>query len=141
MVDVASDEDEYQTEDDDELDRLLDKSVWCSMGIPEKMKMLQSANVTGPLFKLKVDEDDILNDAVAFYKCPSFDPTRPLRISFNDQPAIDTGGVLREFFSTVKQKFIDGAGVFNMFEGPQERLLFKYDQSSLAAGIPSILGK
>ena len=31
--------------------------------------------------------------------------------------------------------------MFKMFEGPQERLLFNFEQSCLAAGIPQILGK
>ena len=110
------------------------------MSIPWKMERLRSSKLTGPKFKLLVDESEILTDAVAFYKCPSFDPTRLLRVSFDNQLAIDTGGVLREFFSTVKEKFIT-EGVFPMFEGPREKLLFNYEPSCHAAEIPKILGK
>ena len=118
----------------------LPDEVWSKMSISWKMNKLRSTRVTGRIFKLQVDEEDILTDAVAFYKSPAFDQARPLRVSYSNQPAIDTGGVLRQFFTTVKEKFING-GMFKMFEGPQERLLFNFKQSCLAAGIPQILGK
>lgn len=136
VVSVLSDN---QNESDEEM-TFLEADDWSRMSVAWKMDRLKSVNVKGQLFKLRVDEDDILADAVAFYKDPAFDPTRPLRVSFHGQPAIDTGGVLREFFSTVKEKFVD-AEQFNMFEGPRDRLLFRYDQSCLAAGIPEIFGK
>jgi hypothetical protein len=107
---------------------------WLKISIPWKMERLRSSKLTEPKFKLLVDEKEILTDAVAFYKCPSFDPTRPLRVSFDDQLAIDTGGIVREFFSTVKEKFIT-EGVFPMFEDPRERLLFNYEPSCHAAEI------
>ena len=53
--------------------------------------------------KLKGDEDDILNDAMAYYKDLSFDPTRRLRVLYKGQPAVDTGGVTRHFFSQLLQ--------------------------------------
>lgn len=49
--------------------------------------------------KIRVDEEDILNDAMAYFKDPSFDPTRRLRVLYTGQPAVDTGGVTRHFFS------------------------------------------
>jgi hypothetical protein len=135
--------DEEQSDDQDSIDEnrpLLDTDTWRNLSVDQKMNRLKSVNVTGQLCKLTVDQDDILSDSVAFYKNPSFDPTRPLRVSFRGQPAIDTGGVLRVFFSSVKEKFC-AAELFNMFEGSPSRLLFRYDQSCLAAGIPEILGK
>ena len=93
----------------------------------------------GSRFKLRIAEDDILNDAIAYYKSPSFDPTRPLRIQFTGQPAVNTGGVKREFFTQLKEQFISGEH-FSMFEGPANRLLFKYNQQCLGAGIPKMLG-
>jgi hypothetical protein len=90
------------------------------------MNRLKSVNVTGQLCKLTVDQ--------------TVDPARPVRLSFRGQTVIDTGGVLRVFFSAVKEKFC-AAELFSIFEGPQSRLLFRYDQSCLAAGIPEILGK
>ena len=55
-------------------------------------------------------------------------------------PQLTPEGFCVSFSLTVKEKFING-GVFKMFDGPQERLLFNFEQSCLAAGIPQILGK
>ena len=140
VADEVNDEDEEEDDDYDLPLTFLGDECWSKMSISWKMERLRSAKLTGLKFKLSIDQEDILTDAVVFYKCPSFDPTRPLRVSFNDQLAIDTGGVLREFFSTVKEKFIS-EGVFKMFEGPHQRLLFNYEQSCHAAEIPKILGK
>lgn len=62
--------------------------------------------------KLRVDEDDVFNDAMAYYKDPSFDPTKRLRVLYTRQPAVDTGGVTRHFFSqllqVISQMFFQG---------------------------------
>ena len=62
--------------------------------------------------KLKVDEEDVFNDAMAYYKDPSFDPSKRLRILYSGQPAVDTGGVARHFFSqllqVISQMFFQG---------------------------------
>ena len=44
---------------------------------------------------------------MAIYKNHPFDETRPLRITFTGQPAIDTGGPRREFFDQVFAKLAD----------------------------------
>ena len=142
LVENLSDanDDFREDESDDDLVTYLEPDKWAAMTIAWKMDRLKSVYVTGPLYKLRVEEEDILADAVAFYKSPTFDPARPLRVSFNDQPAIDTRRVLRAFFSAVKEKFVEGKQ-FSIFEGPHQRSLFRFDQSCLAAGIPEILGK
>lgn len=121
-----------------EAEELLNEECLKSTSIHEKMEKL-AKKMHGSRFKLRVDEDDILNDAIAYYKSPSFDPTRPLRIQFTGQPAVDTGGVKREFFTQLKEQFISGEH-FSNFEGPANRLLFKYNQQCLVAGIPKTLG-
>ena len=73
---------------------------------PDKiLSLFNKQRVDGPPIKLKVDEEDIFNDALLFYKETRFDPTRPLRVSFLHQPAVDTGGVRRQFFTDVLDKF------------------------------------
>ena len=42
--------------------------------------------------KLKIDEEDIMNDAMAYYKDKDFDPRKKLRILYKEQAAADTGG-------------------------------------------------
>lgn len=49
---------------------------------------------------------------MAYYKDPSFDPTKRLRVLYTGQPAVDTGGVTRHFFSqllqVISQMFFQG---------------------------------
>ena len=42
--------------------------------------------------KLMIDQEDLLNDAMAYYKDQDFDPRKKLRILYSGQPAADTGG-------------------------------------------------
>ena len=62
--------------------------------------------------KLRVDEEDLLNDAMAYYKDSSFNPKPKLQIVYNDQPAADTGGVSWQFYSqlirTISEEFFHG---------------------------------
>ena len=53
--------------------------------------------------KVTIGEEDILNDALTYYKSPAFDAKKKLRIRFKGQPAVDTGGVTREFFTKLFQ--------------------------------------
>ena len=67
----------------------------------DKIDSLQSLlkevgkNMSQEGVKLKLEED-ILNYASAHYKRPEFD-VKKLRNQFKGQPAVDTGGVTREF--------------------------------------------
>ena len=60
-----------------------------------------TAGMSNDREKLKVDDEDLLNDAIAYYKDAHFDPKRKLRVIYNKQPAADTGGVMRQFFTQV----------------------------------------
>ena len=53
-----------------------------------------------------VDADDLFNDAIAFYKNSDFDPEQPVRVTFSNQPAIDGGGVLRQFYTDLFGEFL-----------------------------------
>ena len=98
-----------------------------------------SSKLTQSTIKLTVDEDDVVTDAIAFYKRSTFDASRPMMVRYSGQPAIDTGGVLRQFFSDVFQGIITSMD-YRLFEGPPARLLFGYNQQLLAAGLPKLLG-
>lgn len=78
--------------------------------------------------KVRIDADDILADAIALYKRSDFDPYRPVRVSFNGQPAVDTGGVKQQFFSDLFEKFVESTDLKLFVEGPPSRLLFSYNQ-------------
>ena len=71
--------------------------------------------------KANIDADDILHYSLSTYKSTWFDPTRPLMIQYCMQPAIDTGGVLREFYSDLFHAFVVDSEL-KLFEGPPERI-------------------
>ena len=96
--------------------------------------------MTGDTLKVKVDTEDLLSDALAFYKGNGFDASRPIRVYYNGQPAIDTGGVKRQFFTDMFEKFVTSPEL-KVFEGPPTQLLFSYNQQALSSGITKLLGK
>ena len=84
--------------------------------------------------KLKIDEDDILNDAMAYYKEQTFDATKRLRIMYRGQPAADTGGVLRQFYT---QLLIEVSNVF--FHGEEYKSPI-YNCEMVASGVMKLVG-
>jgi hypothetical protein len=50
------------------------------------------------------DQDDWVSAAVTYYKSSQFDRHSEVRISLRGQPAVDTGGVRRQFFDTIFER-------------------------------------
>ena len=63
---------------------------------------LRREKLIGKRVKITVDEDDIFNDAIVFYKSNDFDP---IVVKMENQPAFDTGGIRRQFFTDVLEQF------------------------------------
>ena len=72
----------------------------------KKIHLLQQQKMNSIPIKLKVDEDDLFDDALMLYKAIAFDPMRPLHISLLNQSAFDTGGIRRQFFTDVLDQFV-----------------------------------
>ena len=62
--------------------------------------------------KLKIDEEDLLEDAMVYYKAEEFDPTKRLTIVYSGQSPADTEGVVRQFYTrllcAVSKQFFPG---------------------------------
>jgi len=84
--------------------------------------------------KLKVDEEDLLNDAMAYYKNPNFNPKKQLRVIFNNQPAADIGGVSRQFFTQLLYLMSE-----EFFQGDNYKLP-TYSSHVVASGIMKLVG-
>lgn len=84
--------------------------------------------------KLKVEEDDILNDALTYYKDRDFDPKKKLRIVFKNQPAADTGGVVRQFFTELLREISE---VF--FYGDKSKRPI-YNSDIVSSGMMKLVG-
>lgn len=72
--------------------------------------------ITGPPKRITVDQSDILAEILPLYKGPEFDPSQPVRVVFNDQPAVDSGGHRKEMYSLVYDKLASST-VYKLFEG------------------------
>ena len=97
--------------------------------------------------RIRVDVDDDADDwteaAVAFYKNSKFNRHAGVRVSIRGQPAVDVGGVRRQFFFTVLQNLAhprESASVFMFFEGNPRRLRPAYKASILSSGMLTTLG-
>lgn len=104
------------------------------------LKPLLGKLASRPSVRLEVDPSDLVSDAVAFYKGPRFQPNQPVKISYIGQPAIDSGGVKRQFYTDLFLQLVS-QNQFKLFQGPSNRLLFHYDQSALRCGLFKVLGQ
>ena len=95
-----------------------------------------------PRIRLEADDDeeDWVAAALAFYKQSKFDTHAALRVSIRGQPAIDAGGVRRQFFSVVFS-LLAKPSANSLFEGAPCRLRPAFKASSLSSGMLSTLGK
>ena len=69
-----------------------DSSTGIFQSLQDALKYLNS-KMSDQSEKLKVDEEDVLSDALTYFKNPSININKPLQVRYRGQPAIDTGGV------------------------------------------------
>ena len=95
-----------------------------------------------PRIRLEADDndDDWVSAAFAHYKSHQFDPKAEVRICIRGQPAIDTGGVRRQFFEVVF-KTLAHSEKFSMFDGPGDHLRPAFRMSNLSSGMFRVLGQ
>lgn len=93
------------------------------------------SKLSGPILKITVDESDIIADA--------FEAFCPVRVNFIGQPAVDSGGPRREFFTRLFQEFAYSTQglAANLFEGEEGRLLPPYSISTVCSGVMKVIGK
>ena len=91
--------------------------------------------------KVKLDKEDLLMDLFSIYKSPDFDPCLQIKLQIRGEPAIDTGGVLRQSFSDVFGQIAEGEGYLRLFRGQHARLTPIYSSEHVLTGIFEVLGK
>ena len=84
--------------------------------------------------KLRVDEEDLLNDAITYYKDSDFNPANKLQIVYTNQPAADTGGVVHQFYTQLLAAIID-----SFFQGHEYRSPI-YNSDTIASGLMKLVG-
>ena len=74
-----------------------------------------------PPCKLYAESDSLWADGVAYYKMPDVKLDRPIRVTLDDLPAIDTDGLSRQIFSDLFQQCADNKHI-RLFDGPPDFL-------------------
>lgn len=99
--------------------------------------------LVGPDMAVAVDQKAVVVKALTIYKDSKFDVTRPFRVSFNNQPALDVGGPKTEFFTILFEELteMNGQPLPALFEGNSKRLLPLYNSSIVYSGIFVAIGK
>jgi len=92
--------------------------------------------------KLTVDPDDILADAMVYFKHSNFNPNSKLMIKYRKQAGVDTGGVLRQFYSDCWIQLLEGSDSLPaLFEGADRRKLLSFNTGILMSGVIKYVGK
>ncbi|XP_046860694.1 uncharacterized protein LOC124453910 [Xenia sp. Carnegie-2017] len=72
---------------------------------------------------------------MSYYKDPNFDERKPLRVIYKGQPAVDTGGVARQFFTNLLNKVSEMFFEGDAYQSPV------YNAGVVASGIMKYIGK
>ena len=86
--------------------------------------------------RIKVGEDDAAIDLLQYYKSKEFDPKIQFVIRFRGQPGVDSGGLLRQAFTSafevMGQNQVPG---LKHFTGPPNMLTPMYSSGNLLSSI------
>ena len=107
-----------------------------------KRFVVGAINPFGQELDMFIDRDkDILQQAARKYKKTLFYITRPLNISFQDEPGLDAGGLTREFFHLLMHRLQTPTGSFDLFEGTSGHLVPINSYDFLSGGLFLLVGK
>ncbi len=100
------------------------------------LKMLDRRFEELPRHRPRIDTEDVWRDTVACYKRVSFQYWTHLQVSFDGQPAIDTG---QQVYCSTFQDFASNR-YLKLFEGPEHLLRFVYTAEARSSGLLKVLG-
>lgn len=131
---------DFQNDDMNDDDDYLLSSIFSDMSNQSNEECLSSElkniprKMSDEKAKLRIDEEDLLEDAMVYYKGAEFDPTKRLRIVYTGQSAVDTGGVITQFYtqllSAVSKQFFQGIKYCTPI----------YSSDAVAAGVMKLVG-
>ena len=94
-----------------------------------------------PPHKLWIDKEDLLSDAICYYKDADFDPRTRIRKCSDLQVALDTGGALRQFYSDVFVALSQNSRGMKLFQGEPKRRLPLFKSEHVMSDIFELFGK
>lgn len=125
----------------------LSKVIECLIEGPSIESILSIAALqrsTSDSARIRLQRDDTVEDwteaALAFYKQGKFEKSAGMRVCIYGQPAIDAGGVRRQFFANIFARLAQTDLDDCLFEGSPVRLRPAFKASVLSSGILSTLG-
>ena len=120
----------------------FETTMECLLSGPDLNSMLNvmsKVSRTHPIVKVRIDEGEVWSDLVSFYKINMDISKCRIRICLNDQPAIDTGGVRCQVYTSVLQLFSENQP-FKLFDGPLNFLRPYYSATTRCSGMFKVLG-
>ena len=93
--------------------------------------------------RLKIeDEEDTAIDFLPYYKSKDFDASIPITVSYKGQPGVDSGGLMRQAFTTVFKMLANNEVLgIRLFTGPPNRVTPLYKSENLLTNIFETIGK
>ena len=119
--------DETRSNEDEEKSTLKD--------ILEKLRPLPGAPT-----RLTVNRSSILTDSISIFK-QKFHFTKPLKITFEGEPAIDGGGPKREFFTILLRELLSSSASIRLFEGRDNIFLPMHNTDALRSNLYKVAGR
>ena len=112
------------------------------LSVSKLLRLFKSSKMKTKVKKVTVSCDSIIYDALAIYKSPKFDISRPIEVELIGSQAIDLGGPRRQFFTSV----LDGLAKndkLTLFEGDYDsaNLLPCVNHDAVISGIFKMVGK
>ncbi len=121
-------------------DCLMDGPTLSSIRSVLRASRITMALADSPKIRLDADDDgeDWVSAAVTYYKSLQFEKHSEVRISLRGQPAVDTGGVRRQFFALVLGRV--ASEKYRLFEGPSDHLRPVFRMSNVSSGLLRVVG-
>lgn len=94
--------------------------------------------------RLRIDPEYMLSDVLGFYKRQSFDAKRRIKVMYMDQPAIDTGGVVKQLYTDLFKLFEKGSPIEQfppIFQGEVGRKMPVYSSVIASGDLFETIGK
>ena len=101
-----------------------------------------SSKLSNEKERLRAQPEHALEGALAYYKSIEFDPRIRLFIQYKSKAAVDTGGVLKQFFNDVFTQMVEGCGeIPQLFIGDDNSKAPVFNVSILMSGMMETVEK
>ena len=109
---------------------------------PDLKTMLQKLKpCSGSPHRLTILRDNVFEDSVAFFKQRNFDFAVPIKVKFENEPAIDGGGPVREYFTLLTQSLLSSSTSVRLFEGRNSCFLPIHNTDALRSNLLKVAGR